>query len=226
MTEQLRCKCLILDHDDTAVDSTASIHYPAYLEIMRRLRPDMEPESLEGWFLKNYTPGVMEYYKNELKFSSEEMQLEYSIWREFTLSGNPQFYDGFIAFLPDFTRRGGVIAVVSHSDTDVIQKHYHLNLIASLIEPELVFGWSSDEKKRKPSPYPVQTILEMLDLEKEDALIVDDLMPGVKMGRGAGVPVAAAGWGHQIPEIQQDMQQSCDHYFATVEELREFVILK
>ena len=34
MTESIRFKCLILDHDDTAVDSTASIHYPAHVEIM------------------------------------------------------------------------------------------------------------------------------------------------------------------------------------------------
>ena len=25
----MRYKCLVLDHDDTVVDSTASIHYPA-----------------------------------------------------------------------------------------------------------------------------------------------------------------------------------------------------
>ena len=32
-------KCLILDHDDTAVASTPAIHYPAHLEAMRVLRP-------------------------------------------------------------------------------------------------------------------------------------------------------------------------------------------
>ena len=28
----MKYKCLVLDHDDTVVDSTASIHYPAFLE--------------------------------------------------------------------------------------------------------------------------------------------------------------------------------------------------
>jgi len=27
----LRCRCLNLDHDDTAVNSTATVHYPAHL---------------------------------------------------------------------------------------------------------------------------------------------------------------------------------------------------
>ena len=27
----LRKRCLILDHDDTVVDSTAHVHYPAFL---------------------------------------------------------------------------------------------------------------------------------------------------------------------------------------------------
>jgi len=35
----MRYKCLLLDHDDTVVNSTATIHYPAFLEALRLLRP-------------------------------------------------------------------------------------------------------------------------------------------------------------------------------------------
>jgi len=45
-------QCLILDHDDTAVNSTALIHHPSHLESMRLLRPRAEAIDLEGWFLK------------------------------------------------------------------------------------------------------------------------------------------------------------------------------
>ena len=34
----MRYQCLVLDHDDTVVDSTASVHYPAFMETLRRLR--------------------------------------------------------------------------------------------------------------------------------------------------------------------------------------------
>ena len=46
----LRYRLLLLDHDDTTVDSTASIHYPAHVESVRALRPDLEPCSLREWF--------------------------------------------------------------------------------------------------------------------------------------------------------------------------------
>ncbi len=64
----MKYKCIILDHDDTAVDSTADIHYPAHLETMRVLRPDDDIISLDQWLLKNFHPGIMNYMKNELNF--------------------------------------------------------------------------------------------------------------------------------------------------------------
>ena len=70
----LKYKCLILDHDDTAVDSTAEIHYPAHIEIMRQIRPSHIPVSLKEWFLKNYQPGIMEYMVDELKLDKSEIE--------------------------------------------------------------------------------------------------------------------------------------------------------
>ncbi len=220
----LRYKCLILDHDDTTVDSTSSIHYPAYLEIMRQLRPDVEPVSLHGWLRKNYHPGILQYYMEELGFSIAEIEEEYAIWRGFTQTKMPHFYEGFWELLEEFKARGGIITVVSHSDVDIIKKHYRHCGNGTGLEPEIIFGWGMDEEKRKPSPYPVQQILGALELAPSDVLVLDDLKPGVDMARASGVTVAAAGWGHQIPEIREDMEASCHYYFATVEAFREFFL--
>ena len=56
----MRYKCLVLDHDDTVVDSTASIHYPAFLEALKVLRPGCETISLEDYFRENFDPGFIE----------------------------------------------------------------------------------------------------------------------------------------------------------------------
>ena len=48
------------------------------------------------------------------------------------------------------------------------------------------------------------------------ALVLDDLSPGVKMAKAAGIQVAAAGWGHSVPVIEEYMKRECDHYFSTV----------
>ncbi|MBT4286883.1 MAG: HAD hydrolase-like protein [Deltaproteobacteria bacterium] len=223
MTKQIRYKCLILDHDDTAVDSTASIHYPAHLEVMKQIRPKEVPVSLEGWFTKNFDPGIMEFLKDELKFSETEMQKEYDIWREYSTQKIPTFYSGFINLLNQFHAAGGIVTVVSHSDVDVIQSHYQNKAFNGTKLPHLIYGWDMDPEKRKPAAYPVNQILKTFNLQPYEALIVDDLKPAVVMAKKSGVPVAAAGWCHQIPVIQQYMKINCDFYLDAISDLNNLI---
>ena len=36
----MRYQCLVLDHDDTVVNSTATINYPAFVQTLQKLRPE------------------------------------------------------------------------------------------------------------------------------------------------------------------------------------------
>jgi beta-phosphoglucomutase-like phosphatase (HAD superfamily) len=217
-------QCLILDHDDTAVNSTALIHYPSHVESMRLLRPRTAAIDLEGWFLKNFEPGIMHYLSEELGLSEEELETEYKIWREFNTSRIPPFYPGFLELLSTYRARGGIITVVSHSEEDIILNAYRAAEGGDGILPDLVFGWDYDETRRKPSPWPVQSILSRFNLSPAQALIVDDLKPGVLMSRATGVAIAAAGWAHQIPEIHAYMRENCDIYFESVEQFGSFIL--
>ena len=180
----MKYKCLILDHDDTAVHSTAEIHYPAHLEIMEILRPEHKVISLDEWFLKNFHPGIMEYMKGELNFTDEEIITEYQIWQDYVETRHPNFYPGFLDIVREFKNRGGRVAVVSHSNVDIIKRDYKRAGAGDI--PEIIFGWDADETKRKPAPYPVEKILGEFGLESEDALIIDDLKPAVIMGQRTG----------------------------------------
>jgi len=213
--------CLILDHDDTAVDSTSTVHYPAHVEAMRVLRPDRVPVSLQGWFLKNFHPGIMPYLTGELGLNAAEMAVEFEIWRSFTASRTPAFYPGFLETLREFRGAGGKIVVVSHSDPQVIHAHYRA---AGPLAPDLVFGWDDAEDRRKPSPWPVRQALARLRVAAARALVLDDLKPGVLMARAAGVAVAAAGWAHDIGEIRDYMRSNCLAYFQTVTAFREYLL--
>ena len=218
----LKYPCVIIDHDDTAVDSTAKIHYPAHLEVIRRLRPDVVPLSLTEWFLKNFHPGIMEYLEGELGLTPKEMEIEYEVWKAHTAKYDPDFYPGFIETLRSFKRRGGIVAVVSHSETHVIERHYSRNGARAI--PDVIFGWSYTKALRKPSPHPVAEILKKFDLDPSGALILDDLKPGVEMGRNAGVAAYGAGWGHDIPEIACYMKKHCAEYFSRVEDFASFLL--
>ena len=49
----LKYPCLVLDHDDTTVNSTATVHYPCFVEYMEKFFPDVHL-TLEEYFLYNF----------------------------------------------------------------------------------------------------------------------------------------------------------------------------
>ena len=61
--------------------------------------------------------------------------------------------------------------------------------------------------------------MERYDLRPNQLLMVDDMKPGCDMAKRCGVPFAAAGWSHQLPEIAEDLRRQSDYYLETVEEL-------
>lgn len=188
---------------------------------MEVLRPGLEPVDLDGWFVKNFDPGIMAFLVQELGLTPEELAVEHRIWREHTSRTTPAFFPGFLAAIAAFRQRGGLVTVVSHSESDVIRRHYRE---AGHPEPDLVFGWDLEPEHRKPSPWAVHEIARRLRLAPRDLLVVDDLRPGVEMARSAGVDAAAASWAHNIPAIRTWMQQVCVAYFATIEEFAAFIL--
>jgi len=219
----VKYRCVVVDHDDTAVESTPHVHYPAYLETMSLLRPHLEPENLEGFFLKNFRPGFMSYLRDELRLTDEELATEIEIWHRHMAGDGSQFYPGFLELLQEFHAAGGMVAVASHSDAAAIARDYR-RASGGSFEPDFIFGWNSDPDKRKPSPYPVAELLSRTGLTPEDVVVVDDLSPGVIMAEKAGVHAIAAGWAHQIEEIAAFMKSRCVAYLTEVESLRTFLL--
>jgi phosphoglycolate phosphatase/pyrophosphatase PpaX len=216
-------RCIFIDHDDTAVDSTAAIHYPAHLEALAALRPGRTPPTREQWLIYNFH-GIMEYLVGELGMNQAELATEFEIWRSFTTTRTPPFFPGFRELLIDFRRQGGLVAVISHSEKEVIEGHYRAAREPSFL-PDLIFGWDHEEQRRKPSPWPVQEGLRAFGCSAAEALIVDDLKPGVLMSRATGVPIAAAGWSHRVPEIESYMRANAACYCTSVEDLRTLLIV-
>jgi len=50
------------------------------------------------------------------------------------------------------------------------------------------------------------------------------LKPGADMAKSCGVDFAAAGWAHNIPQIDEYMKNNCNYYFSTVDELACFLL--
>ena len=77
----MKYKCLVFDHDDTTVNSTATIHYPSFVEYMKKYHPEIN-YTLEEYVKYNFYPGVLEFFKDMCGLSDEEMKAEERFWYE------------------------------------------------------------------------------------------------------------------------------------------------
>ena len=215
----MRYPCLVLDHDDTVTESTAYVHHPAFLAILKELRPGMSV-TLEEYFKINFDPGFLEYCEDVLNFTPREMAREYEMWQQWVAERVPRVYPGMARIIQRQIADGGHVCVVSHSVDANIRRDYKA---AGLPEPELVFGWELPRGRRKPSPWPLEQIMERLGLDRKELLVLDDLKPGYDMAAAAGVDFAASQWAHHVPEIRTFMAAHAEHRFETPEELEAWL---
>ena len=215
----MRYKCLVLDHDDTVVDSTAQIHYPAFLEILEEMRPGVWM-SLEDYFRFNFEPGFQEYCMETLYMTEEEMKYEVELWLKYVKNHIPTVYPGMKEIICRHKAEGGIVCVVSHSYGFNIERDYEAN---GLPKPDMVFGWEYPAEQRKPHKYPLEQIMQTYGLEAKDLIMVDDLKPGYDMAKACGVTFVGAGWCNEIPEIRDFMKQNSDIYLTKVSELEKIL---
>ena len=215
----MRVPCLVLDHDDTVVNSTATVHFPCFQEFLKLYFPQCN-YTLEEYFLKNFSPGILELLRDEVGMDDEMLQQEHRFWDAYVQQHVPQCYEGMRELLWKHKEAGGLICVVSQSFAKNILRDYREN---GLPEPDMVFGWEYPAHQRKPKPYPLEQIMLKTGLKREDLLVVDDLKPGYDMAKACGIKFAAAGWAYNIPQIEAFMRSNCDLYFRTVGEFAEYL---
>lgn len=215
----MKYRCLVLDHDDTVVNSTADVNFPAFLRTLEKLRPGKQM-TLEQYLRYNFEPGFTSLCYDLLSFTEEEMQIQVDNWIAYVRAHAPEPFAGMRELLWRFHDEGGHICVASHSMRENILRDYALHGFPG---PEFIFGWDLPAEQRKPSPYALFAIMERLRLPKEALVMVDDLKPGKDMADAAGVDFIAAGWAHQIPEISDFMRRECSAYCERVEELEHYI---
>ena len=217
----MKYKCLVFDHDDTVVNSTATIHYPSFIEFLKIYRPELAGNcTLEEYFQFNFEPGFIETCRDRYGMNEQELDVEVNFWLEYVKNHVPSAYSGIREIMLRQKESGGLIAVISHSMKNNILRDYAAN---DLPEPDLIYGWEEPPEHRKPQAWPMEQLIRKFDLAPHEVLMVDDLKPGYDMAVSCGTDFAAAGWANDVASIEQFMRRNCAHYFKTVEELAEYL---
>lgn len=215
----MKYKCLVFDHDDTVVNSTATIHHPCFVEYLNEYFPG-RTISLEEYFRANFDPGFIPMCMQQYGMTDEDLSIEVGFWQRYVAGHIPAAYAGIREIMQRQREQGGLICVVSHSfDRNILRDYEHNGLPA----PDAVYGWERPVEQRKPYPFPLLDIMRRFGLDSGDMLMIDDLKPGYDMAKSCGVDFAAVGWANDIPEIEGFMRKNCARYFKTVEELSAFL---
>lgn len=216
----LKYPCLVLDHDDTVVQSEKTIGYPFFCTILEEFRPG-STVTLEEFAQDCYSLGFAQMCRQRWNFSEEELVEEYLGWKEYVRTHVPAAYPGIGNLIRRQKEAGGLVCVVSHSSVDNITRDYDVHFG---VQPDAIYGWDYPEELRKPNPFPLQDIMKRYHLSPDELLVVDDMKLAWNMANPLGVKVAFAGWGRlDFPELYSEMRKICDFSFDKAEDLEAFL---
>lgn len=213
-------RCLVLDHDDTVVQSEATINYPYFCYILDQFRPGQKitwPEYIQGCC----NLGFSEMCRKNYQFTEQELVDEYQGWKDFIRSHIPAPYDGIKEVILRQKAEGGILCVVSHSSEEIIRRDYKTHFG---IQPDEIYGWDYPEHQRKPNPYPLESIMSKYSLSPDELIVVDDMRPAWEMASKTGVKTALAAWSKlDVPDIAEELTKLYDFSFSSPKDLEKFL---
>ena len=216
----LKYPCLVLDHDDTVVQTEKTISYPYFRYIMEQFRPGVEV-TLQQFVNDCHRLGFAEMCRQLYQFTPEELHEEHEGWTGYVRTHIPDIFPGIERIIKRQKELGGLVCVVSHSAFENISRDYNVHFG---FQPDAIYGWDYPEEQRKPSPYPLLDIMKKFNLTTKDLLIVDDTKLACQMAESVGAEIAFAAWSKaDFPELAKEMRDLCQYSFDTVEDFEKFL---
>ena len=216
----LKYPCLVLDHDDTVVQSEKTIGYPFFCTILNEYRPGMSI-NFRDYVHDCHDFGFADMCRQRFAFTPQELHDEYVRWMEHIKTNIPAPFPGIGNVIRRQKEEGGLICVVSHSSIQNITRDYAVHFG---VQPDAIYGWDLPEEQRKPNPYPLLDIMKRYNLAQNELLVVDDMKLAWQMTQPLGVEIAFAAWGKtEFPELTEEMRQICNYSFNSPKELEKFL---
>lgn len=216
----LKYKCLVLDHDDTVVQTERHIGFPYFKSYIEQIRPG-KTVSFEEYVRDCSGTVFADMCRIRWNMTEEECEAEYKGWCAYYRSHHHPIFPGIDRIIRRQKEAGGLVCVVSLSPAHDILRDYkeHFDMV-----PDALYDHDMPHHMRKPNTYPLEQIMKHFDLKPEEILVVDDMKLAWMMAHPLGVPVAYAAWSKtEFPELTTQMRSICDYTFDSTEELEKFL---
>lgn len=218
--KMLKYKCLVLDHDDTVVQTERTIGYPYFRDYIEKIRPGQTLSFPE--YVRDCNNMVFaDMCRERWNMTEDELTEEYLGWKAYSRANVPEVCDGIRRVIHRQKELGGLVCVSSLSTREIIERDFlhHFGIL-----PDAIYDYDLPVGQRKPAPYSLMDIMERFDLHPEELLMIDDMKLGCMMAKSLGVPTAFAGWSKaDFPELTQEMRSICDRSFDSPSDLEKFL---
>ena len=216
----LKYRCLVLDHDDTVVQTEKTIGFPYFRDYIQRIRPGCTL-TFEEYVRDCNNMIFADMCVQRWQMTQEEMQEEYLGWKAYSRVNIPEVCPGIARVIRRQKETGGILCVSSLSTREIIERDFlhHFGML-----PDAIYDYDLPPHQRKPNPYALEQIMEQFRLKPEEILMVDDMKLGCVMAQEAGVDTAFAAWSKQdFPALCREMESLCSFTFRSAEDLERFL---
>ena len=216
----LKYKCLVLDHDDTVVQTERYIGFPYFKQYIEQIRPG-QTVNFEEYVHDCSGMVFADMCRARWNMTDEECAAEYKGWCAYYSSHEHPIFPGIDRIIRRQKEEGGLVCVVSLSPARDILRDYetHFGIL-----PDDLYDHDMPPHMRKPNTYPLEQIMEKFSLKPDEILVVDDLKLAWMMAHPLGVKVAYAAWSKiEFPDLTAEMREICDYSFDSTADLEKFL---
>ncbi|MBS3987782.1 MAG: HAD family hydrolase [Erysipelothrix sp.] len=198
---KLRKKCLILDHDDTIINSQESIHYPLFVEVLKQLRPNIKPIDFERFIELSNEHGFVKMCRLLYHYTPQEIQYEYEYWRQRSSTIQAPSFNGLKEVLTQFVDTGGKIIVYTmNAKQNVIDDYERLFNLT----PDVIIAHDSFYKLKKPYRLSLLKALDDLKLNVTECVFIDDTPMLLELKDRLNMDFIAANWAKSAQPLWKD----------------------
>lgn len=207
-------KALLFDFDGTLLNTNTLI-----IETFRHVFETHAPgQYTDEHYLSFIGPSLLETFTAHMPGRAEEMVAHYREWNAIHHDELVEEYPFVTETLRELHERGMRLAIVTTKQRATLERGLALMGIRELFEVVVTLD---DVTHVKPHPEPIEKALALLNVAKEDVIMIGDNSHDIHAGQNAGVKTAGVAWSIKGEAYIRSLQP--DYVLQSMRDVLQFV---